>query len=78
MDSTWCSVAKLQISSTKYQTTLKSQYSKTKTIGQHLSRKDMFEISNFDHAQRRRLRRVLEFVCHLRFVIWNLPRYHPS
>jgi hypothetical protein len=32
----------------------------------------MFGILNFGHAQRRRLRRVLGFVCDLEFVIWNI------
>jgi len=31
----------------------------------------LFGILNFGHAQRRRLRRVLLFVCFLGFVIWN-------
>jgi len=31
----------------------------------------LFGFSNFGHAQRRRLRRVLLFVCHLVFDIWN-------
>ncbi len=30
-----------------------------------------FDILNLSHAQRRRLRRVLEFVCYLGFVIWD-------
>jgi hypothetical protein len=32
----------------------------------------LFGFSNFGHAQRRRLRRVLVFVWYLIFVIWNL------
>jgi hypothetical protein len=31
----------------------------------------LFGILNFGYAQRRRLRRVLLFVCFLGFVIWN-------
>jgi hypothetical protein len=31
----------------------------------------LFGILNFGHAQRRRLRRVLKFICHFEFVIWN-------
>jgi len=31
----------------------------------------LFGILNFGHAQRRRLRRVLLFICFLGFVIWN-------
>jgi hypothetical protein len=31
-----------------------------------------FVIWNFGHAQRRRLRRVLIFICNLMLVIWNL------
>jgi hypothetical protein len=34
-----------------------------------------FEILNFGHAQRRRLRRVLRFVWDLIFVIWALFDY---
>jgi hypothetical protein len=30
-----------------------------------------FGICNLDHAQRRRLRRVLEFVCYLIIGAWN-------
>mgnify|MGYP006910663655 CR=1 FL=1 len=29
----------------------------------------LFVISNFGHAQRRRLRRVLEFICYLGFLL---------
>ena len=31
----------------------------------------LFDILNLSHALRRRLRRVLEFVCYLGFAIWN-------
>ena len=34
-----------------------------------------FEILNFGHAQRRRLRRVLGFICNLVLEIWNLNNF---
>jgi len=34
-----------------------------------------FEILNFGHAQRRRLRRVLGFIWNLGFEIWDLCDY---
>jgi len=33
----------------------------------------LFVICFFGHAQRRRLRRVLIFICYLYFVIWDFP-----
>jgi len=55
-----------KITNSKHQMTNKSQISnRFKTIV------FLFGILNFGHAERRRLRRVLLFVCFLGFVIWN-------
>jgi len=55
---------KSQISSTKLQINHKSQ-----TPNRFKAIVLLFGILNFGHAQRRRLRRVLLFVCFLGFVI---------
>ncbi|MBW2248226.1 MAG: hypothetical protein JRF62_13770 [Deltaproteobacteria bacterium] len=69
---------KSQITSTKLQINLKFQITNSKPvqrIAQMLAPRErlffLFGILNLGHAQRRRLRRVLLFICFLGFVFWD-------
>jgi len=69
----WSFVSK--ITNSKHQISNKSQIPnhKFQTRAKAIFFILLFVILNFGHAQRRRLRRVLEFICYLCFVIWDFP-----